>query len=334
MQKSMWEWARVRAIGGVAAAALSLGLAGCGGGGGDDAPVFGVNVSVDGVADTANPLTAGESSEIDVPSGATLTFASEGETRWDPVATGSSYLVNGFSYTAKSMTVTSMAGGSLVVVFANKANDNEKATLTVHVAPQEFQHVARAEGEVETWAESTVRTDGTSFESGFLYRTVLLGDAGYGVDVGDPDSGVYYTRSLYDAQDRYLGYVVPDTGYGCAYDNPVVQVSYPLQVGKTWTGSAHRDCPSKPSSNFDLSYARAVEAYERITVPEGSHDALRIRSELSYSNLGYDPEGGYTVTTTCWWAVDLGRNVKCEYIIHYADGLSSTQSAVLTQFAH
>ena len=85
-------------------------------------------------------------------------------------------------------------------------------------------------------------------------------------------------------------------------DNPVVQVSYPLQVGKTWTGSAHRDCPSKPSSNFDLSYARAVEAYERITVPEGSHDALRIRSELSYSNLGYDPEGGYTVTTTCWWA--------------------------------
>lgn len=332
MRTSMWNGARARFMGGVVALML-VGLTACGGGGGggSEAPAFGVNVSVDGVADAASPLTVGEASTISVPSGATLGFASEGETRWAPTATASSYAVNSFSFTSKSMTVTSMAGGSLVVVFTNKANASEKATLTVNVAPQEFGHVARTEGEVETWAEKSVDVDGTPYEGGYLFRTTLLEGGGYGVDVGNVDTGEYYTRSLYDAQDRYLGYVVPTTGNGCTYDDPIVQVSYPLHVGKTWSGSGHRDCPAKPSANFDQSYARSVEAFESITVPEGSHDALRIRSEVTYSNFGYDPEVTYTVTSTCWWAVDLGRNVKCDYVYHYTDGQSSTDTVTLTK---
>jgi hypothetical protein len=69
MRKSMWGDARARALGAVAMAAM-LGLGGCGGG--DDTPALEVTVKVDGVADASNPLTAGESTTISVPSGTTL----------------------------------------------------------------------------------------------------------------------------------------------------------------------------------------------------------------------------------------------------------------------
>ena len=313
----------------LALSAIGAALAACGGGGGHDDPPLEVSVSVDGVTDP-NTLTPGESATISVPSGATLVFSSEGQTGWTPVATESTFQVNSFSFTSKSLTVDSNGGGSLVVVFKNNADETQKATLTVNVAPQEFQAVARVDGEVEAWSETAVESDGSSSQSNFFRRTVLMDAGGYGLDIASTPGAYSQSRSLYDAQDRYLGFVNTATGSECRYDNPVAFVSYPLHVGQTWSGDAKRVCGFQ---TFAQQYSRSVEAYERVVVPQGSHDALRIKAEAHYSVTYSDPNVpgyGYTTNSTCWWAVDLGRNVKCDYVFHYDDSTTGSRTEVMT----
>lgn len=317
MRIGMWMGAPLRALGVVAVMALAA----CGGGSSsDEKPAFGVNVAVDGTADAANPLTAGETSTIEVPSGATLVFESAGETRWEPTATGSSYEVNGFSFTSKSMTVSSNAGGSLVVVFTDKADASQKATLNVTVAPKEFQRVAPVDGQVATWSLDWTDTLGDTTRQDQFVRTVLMDNGRYGTEAGTTPGTYSVLRVLYDAQDRNLGYVDTGTGVECLFDQPVAGVSYPLQVGKSWSGDAKRDCER---SSVVFHYSNAVEAYERITVPQGTHDTLRIRSEsrstVTFSNPDF-PVLAFTSSMTCWWAVDLGRNVKCKYSDRFDDG--------------
>jgi len=331
MRIGMWMGAPLRALG----MAAVMALAACGGGGSDDKPALDVTVKVDGVADSAGPLSAGETGTIAVASGATLVFDSPGETRWEPTATGSSFEVNTFSFTSKSMTVSSHAGGTLVVVFTNKADASQQATLNVTVAPEEFQAVARVDGEVETWSETWTDSTGAVTQDSFLWRTVLMDQGTYGVDIGDAQTGTYSsTRSLYDAQDRYLGFAAVESGNKCLYDQPVAFVSYPLHVGKSWVGDATRSCGG--ILTFTQHYSRSVEAYERVVAPQGSHDALRIKAQADYTVTSTDPDQpgyGYTVNSTCWWAVDLGRNVKCNYVFHYDDGSSDSRSDVMTGLA-
>jgi len=275
----------------------------------------------------------GGSATINVPSGATLVFDSEGEARWAPVATDSSFHVNSFSFTSKSLTVTSNAGGSLVVVFKDKADESKTATLTVTVAPKEFARVLRTNGEVETWSTVSVDVEGNKFEGGILYRTELMDGGAFSLYVGNPVTELYSQRQSYDAQDRYLGFSALGADVDCTYDQPVAQISYPMQVGRSWSGATHRGCGDMNYLNFDMSYVRTIEAFERITVPEGSHETLRVHSDLTYTNVSDDPNDGHTQTNTCWWAVDLGRHIKCEYVNHYSDGKTSTQTVMLTKRA-
>jgi hypothetical protein len=329
MQRRMKLGARAQRWGAVTALVL-LSLAGCGGGGGESDPALEVTVKVDGVADTAGPLNAGESASISVPSGATLAFDSTGETRWAPTATDSTFKVQSFSYTAKSMTVSSTSGGSLVVVFTDKADESKQATLNVTVAPKEFQKVPRTDGEVGGWAESWTNAAGVSTQSDTFDRTVLMDGGGYGVEHAEAPGAFSTTRTLYDDQDRYLGSAGTQVGSECIYDSPVAIVSYPLHVGKAWSGDASRTCGSKVSQH----YSRSVEGYERVVVPQGTHDALRIKSEAVYtvtlSNPGNARTYSYTLKSTCWWAVDLGRNVKCNHAYAYDDGTSEIGSQVMT----
>ncbi|MFZ5550700.1 MAG: hypothetical protein ACOZJX_18530 [Pseudomonadota bacterium] len=311
---------------------LAFGLAACGGGSGEDEPEFAITAAVQGGSAPDTTLAAGQSATIDVPSGATLVFASAGETRWTPTPSSATFTVNNFSYTSKSMTVTSHEGGSLTVVFTDRDDSTKTATLSVNVAPEEFSQVSRVDGEVEAWTITYQSSGGTS-ENKSLRRTVLLGADGYGLEFGDPETGTYAQRNLYDTQDRYLGYTLQAIGLSCLYDAPVAQVSYPLHVGKTWSGSATRHCLPERDV-LAQEYVRTVEAYERITVPQGTHDVLRIKANLRYAvSFPTVPDAepfSYTLESTCWWAVDLGRSVKCTYERRFDDGTTTLTTETLT----
>jgi hypothetical protein len=328
MRIGMWMGAPLRALGVVAVMALAA----CGGGGDDKKdPPLGVTVTVDGTAESSGPLMAGETSTIEVPSGATLVFASEGETRWDPVATGSSYTVNSFSFTSKSMTVSSNAGGALVVVFTNKADESQKATLNVTVAPKEFGRVDVVDGEASEWTYVRINRDENSVTDHLRAHVKFLDEDGnYSIWLETLDEGpTTWVTTNYDAQDRVTG--VSFGSGACTDDAPVVQLSYPLHVGKQWSGTSTRTCSGVKS--YDQSYERTVEAFERISVPAGAFDALRVKSVVNFTNLSDPnvPGGAYSSTRTCWWATTLGRNVKCEFTYAYPDGVSGNYSRSLTQ---
>jgi hypothetical protein len=321
MRIGMWMGAPLRALGVVAVMALAA----CGGSDGDDKPALEVIVKVDGVADAAGPLSAGETSTVAVASGTTLVFDSPGETRWEPTASESSFAVNSFSFTSKSMTVSSNAGGTLVVVFTNKADASQKATLNVTVAPKEFERVAPREGEIAIWNSKLYYSDGTTTDEGYRTRATLLENGQYGLDRAYSDSpDAYVTRSLYDEQDGYLGWSSLGSSFSCLYDASTANVSYPMHVGKTWSGSATRTCTD--GSGFGVNFTRTVAAFQRLTVAAGEFDTLRIESELAYE-LSI-PSDNYTVTSTCWWAVQSGRMVKCDYVYHFPEGRSGPTRAV------
>ena len=329
MQTGMWMSGRARQLGGVVAFVASIALSACGGGG-HDRPPLEVSVSVDGVTD-ANMLTSGESTTINAPSGATLVFSSEAETRWEPVATDSSFTVNSFSLTSKSLTVTSNGGGSLVVVFSDNADAGKKATLTVTVAPKEFERLAVADGESSDWTYVRVDRDDHSVTDDLRAHVQILDNEGNYSDWNETlnTGGSSWVTTNYDAQDRMTG--INYSSGGCTEDAPVVLTSYPLHVGKQWSGTSTRTCSDGRSN--DQSYERTVEAFERISVLAGDYDALRIRSVSNFTNVSDTnvPGGAYSATRTCWWATTLGRNVKCEYAYAYPEGTPSTYSRSLTQ---
>jgi hypothetical protein len=323
---TIWSGARACLLGATMTAACLL--TGCFDGGGDeDRDQFEVAVKVDGVADASNPMTDGESTTISVPSGSILAFESEADTTWTQTATDSTFEVTSSSMTSKSLSVTSYIGGKLVIVFADKADATKTATLTVNVAPKEFQQVARVDGEVERWSTATTWSTGEVEHYDTVRRTDLLDD-GYAVEFLSVDTGSVYSRLLYDSHDSYLGTTRPDGSFPCIYDQPVVNQVFPLHVGSTWNGQASRSCVTGDTTR---TYTRTVEAYEQVVVAEGQHDALRIKSVETFSlaPVGLPPFTD-TITSTCWWAVDLGRHVKCNHDHAPSDGAPYTSTEELT----
>ena len=329
---TIWSGARACLLGATMTAACLL--TGCFDGGGDeDRDQFEVAVKVDGVADASNPMTDGESTTISVPSGSILAFDSEADTTWTQTATDSTFEVTSSSMTSKSLSVTSYIGGKLVIVFADKADATKTATLTVNVAPKEFQQVARVDGEVETWSIVTTLATGEVEQSQSVRRTVLLED-GYAIEYLSSETGQALSRGLYDSHDGYLGTTRPDGSFPCLYDKPVVNQVFPLHVGLTWDGEASRHCVNGDTSQ---TYSRTVEAYEQVLVAQGSHDALRIKFVADYSVTSADtsiPPFSSTTTATCWWAVDLGRYVKCDYVFTASDLQPYSQTQELTSLTH
>lgn len=339
MRSSMGMKACLRSMS--AAIAATWILAACSGGGSDGGAEFEVALKVDGVADTSNPMSVGEISSVTVPSGATLVFESTSDAAWTLAATGSSYDVRSESARSKSIVVTSNGGGGLSIVFANAATPSQTSTLNVVVEPKQFDRVAMTDGEVAHWANTVVLLSGSTLDSPYRHRSALIGSDGhYRQDSANdwtPDEFTY--RYLFNADDRQTGYQDLVSGHTCTYSVPLADVTYPLYVGKTWSVIAQKTCNDTQEVR-GTSTVSVVEAFEPVTVGAGTHDALRIRTETTYSGLPDSnvPGGTFTASETCWWAVDLGRQVKCEATMHYPVGTPdpkiASQTRTLVAFEH
>jgi hypothetical protein len=75
-----------------------------------------------------------------------------------------------------------------------------------------------------------------------------------------------------------------------------------------------------------------VEGFERVVVPQGGHDALRIKFEQRGTITPTDPRVPvfvFTISHTCWWAVDLGRHFKCDSVTESSDGPNYERHSML-----
>jgi hypothetical protein len=86
------------------------------------------------------------------------------------------------------------------------------------------------------------------------------------------------------------------------------QFSFPLEVGKKWRGSFKGECGVLCS--FEVDYEYEVRGWEKVTVPAGSFDAIRIEGRDNYRHaFGITSIG----TRSTWLAPEIKHPVKFDY---------------------
>ena len=88
----------------------------------------------------------------------------------------------------------------------------------------------------------------------------------------------------------------------------VEQYQFPLVPGKKWRSQHKGECGILCS--FKVDSESEVRGWERITVPAGTFDALRIDSRNTWTNLGFT----YAATGSIWLAPEVKHPVKFEFI--------------------
>ncbi|MDP2809734.1 MAG: caspase family protein [Rhodocyclaceae bacterium] len=86
------------------------------------------------------------------------------------------------------------------------------------------------------------------------------------------------------------------------------QYQFPLEPGKKWRGQYKGECG--PLCSFEADYENEVRGWERIKVPAGTFEALRIDSRETFKHaFGISSSG----TGSVWLAPELKNPVKFEY---------------------
>ncbi len=86
------------------------------------------------------------------------------------------------------------------------------------------------------------------------------------------------------------------------------QFQFPLEPGKKWRGTFKGECGALCS--FEVDYEYEVRGWERITVPAGTFDVLRIDGRDNFRHIfGLTSIG----TSSVWFAPEAKRPVKLDY---------------------
>jgi len=92
--------------------------------------------------------------------------------------------------------------------------------------------------------------------------------------------------------------------------------SWPLEVGKKWSGKATWPGPASMTGTWKASFESKVVGVEKITVAAGTFDAVRIESKGRYSTnarSGSWNGWGGEIIETIWYAPAVRRAVKFTY---------------------
>jgi hypothetical protein len=114
-----------------------------------------------------------------------------------------------------------------------------------------------------------------------------------------------------------------------SYEPSDGKLRFPLRVGDSWPASyVYR------SGSWEASGQRKVQvvSVERVDTPAGSFDTFRIEQTVSWAASGGNRGQGVTRETD-WYAPEVGRIVKLEYVDQPTHGAPSTTSVVLVGFS-
>lgn len=96
------------------------------------------------------------------------------------------------------------------------------------------------------------------------------------------------------------------------FDPFVPRLQFPLQEGKSWTRSYTGRDERAPRPKNGTLWAK-VSGWERISLPAGTFDSLRIEIRISSERV----KGPATAhDEVCWYAPEVKRFVKCSFSEH------------------
>lgn len=314
-------------------------LAACGGGGGGGAelpPVvtpFLVITKVNGVPVPALGLKyqvtmeSGDRIEVSAsPEGAAWTVTADGNVIEAEASE------DGGHWTA---TLNSPKGGQLVIEARSSADPSQEATITVLVSPQKYEAKAFVGGETRIWRETDTRNDGSVQVATLRHTTTqVAADGSHTTELRDDTRGTLIETRELDAADNQRARTFPD-GSRCTYTPVRALLDYPLYHGKSTTTRWDYQCGAHHEHADAVS---TVEDVQRITVPQGTHDALKLHTHVVFtqSNDG-NLSGGtlgqatYAQDIVCWWSLSLRRTVSCTTTHHYTGTEPPSYAAAVVQ---
>jgi hypothetical protein len=320
---------RVAAIG-----ILGLVLAGCGGGGGggdDDAPSgFTLSGNVSGTpitgqdGETSITVTDSKAIVLSMASGKELVISSTEPVSWTiaPNSTVTATPVKATTDTSWDQTLNSPQGGQLVLTITSKDNPAAVATATITVAPQQFAAVAPVTGHTTNWTENDVYNNGTKQDT--TYSRLVTSVAADGSDTVDSLNAQAVVTDHYanDASGNRLSRTYAANNNLCTYTPSREYLSFPLVVGKTWNPAWQYSCAAGYKETATAT--ATAEAWESVTVPAGTFDALRVRIDTTLTNSndtallnGNTGQATYSIAVLAWYAPSQGTFVKYQSTYTY-----------------
>jgi hypothetical protein len=194
----------------------------------------------------------------------------------------------------------------------------EQAQAARRPAPEQFTRRLREVDETIVWQQTETTVANTTAQRSYTdHVTAVNADGSYAFErlVG---AAAPFERYTSDADGNRLGRDVLNNGNHCSYNPGRNFVNFPLYVGKTWLTGWTQNCTLGYTET--VTQLAAVTARETITTTAGSFDALRLGyvaviTKSNDANLqnGSTGEAMYLQESTCWWATDVKRIVKCSY---------------------
>jgi len=301
--------------------ALWAPLAGCGGGGSGDGSVtvvtpFVVLADVAG-APLGKMLVPGVAITTTMEGGDTVQLkASPAGVRWVVRSDGNTVAAEVNSDSASwRATIQSPKGGEISIVMQSLADPTQEATLKLLVNPQRYARPSWTAGEASTWRETLTRHDGATVEQTLRHTVTAVTTDGAHTQERRTLASEWVDTQTFDADHNAVTQQRP--GVGCQHTPRRALLDFPLYVGKSWQASWQTQCSDLRRETGEA--LTVVEDHERITVPAGSYDTLRIKSLIAYRDV-LDPAltGGvlgqarYAEERVCWWAFSQRRMVRCD----------------------
>jgi hypothetical protein len=313
------------------ALSLALSLAfvgGCGGGGGGSDPVpvvqpFLVITTVNGLPVPALgvkysvTMESGDRIEIKAsPEGAQWTVSADGNVlQAEASQDGSSF----------SAVLNSPKGGQVVIKATSGNDPSQQVEITAVVNSQRHTRRDAVPGEVQVWRETNTRNDGGSSVAKMqATTTAVAGDGAHTLeyrDITNGPPGTLTETSGLDADGNRLSRQL-SSGDRCSYTPVRELLDYPLYYGKTWPSHWQYSCQLGDRETADA--VTTVDGFDSITVGQGTHDALRLTTQVAFTQSndthltgGSLGQAAYGQDIVCWWSVSLKRTVKCTTTYHY-----------------
>ena len=90
--------------------------------------------------------------------------------------------------------------------------------------------------------------------------------------------------------------------------------SFPLYVGKTWSGTVALSNTKRPLTQVKAELQGRAVGWEMVTVPAGTFLALKLSMKGSYLASGIEGSWSGSIEDTLWYAPEVRNAVRYEYI--------------------
>jgi hypothetical protein len=299
-----------------AMALLVCAVAAACGGSGDG---LSVTMVVDGIPVSRPAMREGEELTVNVADGSRIELRASEPADWSDDFLRASPRNESVMANVRSFTLVNDGVLSSRSVFEATARNRpgRPIRLLAVIDARRFLPVPRQPGDSEVWRSEFVRAGEEPQTRTYRHDTTHFTAPGIAFVVTSRlDDGKPIAYTEFDGDDNavsraFVSYDADGNDYpaDCRFAPPVAEFVFPLHVEQRWQMSWRAtDCIDLNSGSGMA--AGEVEAYETVSVPAGTFEALRI-------HLGITPADGLAgglvrTDRRCWWSDKLGRLVKCQ----------------------